>query len=133
MTNDDPIITESMISEYSKKESDPRWYYNLLGVIASTEPIFFEFMNRQIRQDTLRLAADCPHAFANPVLAQEVAKVLTRACVRSHFFGIRKYEGSLANTFNMYRFANEPPTKSNEPPLDGPTMTGEVDRSDLDL
>ncbi len=129
----DPIITEAMLSEFARKEADPRWYFNLFGVIASKEPLFFEWMNRQVRNDSLRLATDCPQAFINPVLSQEVGKLLTRAYVRAYFLGLRMYEGSLAGAFTVLQLPNEPKIPSGqEPPLDDPTLEGQVDEDDLE-
>jgi hypothetical protein len=129
-----PLISEAMLSEYAQWEQDPRWYYNLMGVIASREPKFWEWMIAQVKQDTIRLMGECPQAFLNPILSQEVGKILTRSYIRGHFLGLRKYEGSLGNVFDILQMPNEPKPTTVTPPLeDNATMSGEVEPGDLEL
>jgi hypothetical protein len=128
-----PLISDAMLSEYTQWEQDPRWYFNLMGVIASREPKFWEWIAGQVKQDTLRLMGECPQAFLNPILAQELGKVLTRSYVRAHFLGVRKYEGSLANVFDILQMPNEPKPTAATPPLeDDTTLSGEVEPGDLE-
>ena len=85
----DPRITPSTINEYVAKESDPRWYFSLIGDLAATEPYLHGWISDLTVKDLIHEEWDLPAPVA---IHMQVA--LRRMFIRGIYFGKRHEMGN---------------------------------------
>lgn len=132
-----PMISQSVINEYSKLEGSTRWMKNFEGAITEMEPHLWGWLQQLCRTEMGHFSAEMPDAFENPWMGAAMRPMQLRFFLRGYFMGMRKYESRLEGLFQLVPMPLDSDQNLKKKPVGEPeaipaAVGDEINPSDLD-